>query len=52
MFGRFKLLIGAAMTVALLAANIGVASAHQWCGGWPDGCFHWDKSGPHSIIQN
>jgi len=51
-FGRLKLLFGAAMAVALLAANIGVASAHQWCAGWPDGCFHWNKGGSQIIIQN
>jgi hypothetical protein len=52
MFGRFKLLIGAVASIALLAANLGVASAHQWCGSWPNGCFHWDKSGSQIIIQN
>ena len=52
MFTKIKLLIGVTMTVALLAANIGVASAHQWCAGYPQGCFHWDKSGPQIVIQN
>jgi predicted Zn-dependent protease len=51
-FRNFKLLAAAAMSVALLAVNLGVASAHQWCGSWPNGCYHWDKSGSHIVIQN
>ena len=52
MFKKFKLLLVGVVTTGLLLANIGVASAHQWCSGWPSGCYHWDKSGSMIVIRN
>jgi hypothetical protein len=43
---KFKLMAVALATVSLLAANIGVASAHRW------GSYHWDKGGSSIVIQN
>jgi hypothetical protein len=43
---RIQLFAVVFATVALLAANVGVASAHQWSN------WHWDKSGPMIVIQN
>ncbi len=40
-FAALLLMVG-----AMLAANIGVASAHNWSG------WHWDKSGSHIQIQS
>src|SRR5262249_1454380 len=36
---RWQPLVGVLMLAGLLAANVNVASAHQW------GSYHWDKSG-------
>ncbi|HEY3107980.1 MAG TPA: hypothetical protein VGL23_04465 [Chloroflexota bacterium] len=52
MFKKLKFLLAGVLTTGLLVANIGVASAHQWCSGWPSGCFHWDKGGSMIVIQN
>ena len=46
MFKKLRFLFGGVMVVALLAANIGVASAHQW------GSYHWDKGGSMIVIQD
>src|SRR6476620_10984296 len=41
-----RLLTVALATVSLLAANIGIAGAHQWGG------YHWDKGGNNITIRN
>jgi len=46
MLRRLKILGGVATLVALLLANLGVASAHNW------GSYHWDKTGSHIQIQS
>ena len=43
---RFKVLVGIAVVIGLLAANIGIASAHRW------GSWHWNKTGSQIVIQS
>ncbi len=47
MFRRYKFLVALLLVFGLLAANVGVytAHAHNW-GGW-----HWDKGGTQIVIQ-
>jgi hypothetical protein len=42
---KLRFLAAALAALALLTANIGAASAHQW------GSWHWDKTGPQIVIQ-
>lgn len=45
MYHKLKLALPLVLLLVLLAANIGMVSAHNW-GGW-----HWDKSGTNITIQ-